>query len=125
MALTPEDVRNKQFSTAKRKGYEMDEVDAFLDQIEIELGTLQRENAELKGRLAAAEQAAAVAPPAAAPVPAVGSSGRPAARGAAAAAVAVRGPARRRPALAGLTSRRPRRRSGGAFVVLGVRRGRG
>ena len=38
MALTPEDVRNKQFSTAKRKGYEMDEVDAFLDQIEIELG---------------------------------------------------------------------------------------
>ena len=35
MALTPEDVRNKQFSTAKRKsGYEMDEVDAFLDEIE-------------------------------------------------------------------------------------------
>ena len=62
MALTPEDVRNKQFSTAKRKGYEMDEVDSFLDQVEIELGTLQRENAELKGRLAAAEQAVAAAP---------------------------------------------------------------
>jgi len=78
MALTPEDVRNKQFSTAKRKGYEMDEVDSFLDQVELELGTLARENAELKGRVAAAEQAAAAAqaaaasapppPPAAAPV---------------------------------------------------------
>jgi len=78
MALTPEDVRNKQFSTAKRKGYEMDEVDSFLDQVELELGTLARENAELKGRVAAAEQSAAAAqaaavsapppPPAAAPV---------------------------------------------------------
>ena len=58
MALTPEDVRNKQFSTAKRKGYEMDEVDAFLDQVELEIGGLLRENADLKGRLAAAEQAA-------------------------------------------------------------------
>jgi DivIVA domain-containing protein len=69
MALTPEDVRNKQFSTAKRKGYEMDEVDSFLDQIELELGNLARENAELKGRVAAAEQAAAAAA-AAPPVPA-------------------------------------------------------
>jgi DivIVA domain-containing protein len=72
MALTPEDVRNKQFSTAKRKsGYEMDEVDAFLDQVELELGALQRENAELRGRLAAAEQGAArvVAAPVQAPPP--------------------------------------------------------
>ncbi len=66
MALTPEDVRNKQFSTAKRKGYEMDEVDSFLDQVEVEIGSLARENAELKGRVSAAEQAAssvAAAPP--------------------------------------------------------------
>ena len=69
MALTPEDVRNKQFSTAKRKGYEMDEVDSFLDQVELELGTLARENAELKGRVAAAEQAAAAAASAAPPPP--------------------------------------------------------
>ncbi|MGE3812547.1 MAG: DivIVA domain-containing protein [Candidatus Nanopelagicales bacterium] len=67
MALTPEDVRNKQFSTAKRKGYEMDEVDAFLDQVEVEIGNLHRENADLRGRTAAAEQAAAQA--AAAPPP--------------------------------------------------------
>lgn len=69
MALTPEDVRNKQFSTAKRKGYEMDEVDSFLDQVELEIGTLARENAELKGRVTAAEQAAAAAQ-AAPPAPA-------------------------------------------------------
>ncbi|MDA8435396.1 MAG: DivIVA domain-containing protein [Actinomycetales bacterium] len=69
MALTPEDVRNKQFSTAKRKGYEMDEVDSFLDQVELELGNLARQNAELKGRVTAAEQAAAAA--AAAPPPPV------------------------------------------------------
>jgi DivIVA domain-containing protein len=61
-------VRNKQFSTAKRKGYEMDEVDSFLDQVELELGNVARENAELKGRVAAAEQAAAAAA-AAPPVP--------------------------------------------------------
>ena len=61
MALTPEDVRNKQFSTAKRKGYEMDEVDSFLDQVELEIGGLARDNAELRGRVAGAEQAAAQA----------------------------------------------------------------
>ena len=69
MALTPEDVRNKQFATAKRKGYEMDEVDSFLDQVELELGNLARQNAELKGRVAAAEQAAATAAASAAATP--------------------------------------------------------
>ncbi len=69
MALTPEDVRNKQFSTAKRKGYEMDEVDAFLDQVEVEIGNLHRENADLRGRAAAAEQAATQAQAAAAAAP--------------------------------------------------------
>ncbi|MFM8894519.1 MAG: DivIVA domain-containing protein [Actinomycetales bacterium] len=41
MALTPADIRSVQFSTTRLKtGYEMDEVDAFLDRIETELGTL-------------------------------------------------------------------------------------
>jgi DivIVA domain-containing protein len=41
MALTPADVRSVQFSTTRMKsGYEMDEVDAFLDQVESELGAL-------------------------------------------------------------------------------------
>jgi DivIVA domain-containing protein len=69
MALTPEDVRNKQFSTAKRKGYEMDEVDSFLDTVEAELARLAGENAALQGRVAAAEQSAAAATAAAAAAP--------------------------------------------------------
>ena len=33
MPLSPEDVRNKQFTTVRlREGYDEDEVDAFLDQ---------------------------------------------------------------------------------------------
>lgn len=41
MALTPADIRSVQFSTTRMKsGYEMDEVDAFLDQVEAELGAL-------------------------------------------------------------------------------------
>jgi DivIVA domain-containing protein len=73
MALTPEDVRAKQFSTVKRRqeGYDPDEVDQFLDQVEAEISAMTRENADLKGRLAAAEAAARAAtasPVAAAPV---------------------------------------------------------
>ena len=35
MPLTPEDVRNKQFRTVRlREGYDEDEVDAFLDEVE-------------------------------------------------------------------------------------------
>ena len=38
MPLTPEDVRNKQFTTVRlREGYDEDEVDAFLDEVEAEL----------------------------------------------------------------------------------------
>ena len=41
MPLTPEDVRNKQFSTVKfKEGYNEDEVDEFLDQVEAELNRL-------------------------------------------------------------------------------------
>jgi DivIVA domain-containing protein len=75
--LTPTDVANKQFRIAFR-GYSLDEVDAFLDEVETELTRLLRDNAALKDRPAAA--AAPVAAPvattaapaetAAAPVPA-------------------------------------------------------
>lgn len=41
MAMTPADIRSVQFSTTRmRSGYEMDEVDAFLDRVEAELGAL-------------------------------------------------------------------------------------
>ena len=58
MTLTPEDVANKQFSSVRlREGYDMEEVDQFLDEVEQELARLLRENDDLRGRLAAAERA--------------------------------------------------------------------
>lgn len=63
MPLTPDDVRNKQFTTVRlREGYDEDEVDAFLDEVETELRRLIRENDELRAKLAAATRAAAAAP---------------------------------------------------------------
>ncbi|CAG7632655.1 DivIVA domain-containing protein [Actinacidiphila bryophytorum] len=60
MPLTPEDVRNKQFTTVRlREGYDEDEVDAFLDEVESELTRLLRENEDLRAKLAAATRAAA------------------------------------------------------------------
>ncbi|MUL40830.1 DivIVA domain-containing protein [Streptomonospora sp. PA3] len=53
MPLTPADVRNKQFSTTRlRPGYDEEEVDAFLDEVETELDRLIQENEELRGKLA-------------------------------------------------------------------------
>lgn len=72
MALTPEDVVNKQFQQTKfREGYDQDEVDDFLDEVVVELRRLTDENTELKERLNAAESGAKAAPAAAAPVAAV------------------------------------------------------
>jgi DivIVA domain-containing protein len=68
--LTPTDVANKQFRIAFR-GYSLDEVDAFLDEVETELSRLLRDNSDLKSRTApAAALVPAPAPaPAAAPAP--------------------------------------------------------
>jgi DivIVA domain-containing protein len=53
MPLTPADVRNKQFSTTRlRPGYDEEEVDAFLDEVETELDRLLQENEELRAKLA-------------------------------------------------------------------------
>ncbi|MFC4589848.1 DivIVA domain-containing protein [Sphaerisporangium corydalis] len=52
MPLTPADVRNKQFSTTRlRPGYDEEEVDAFLDEVEAELDRLIQENEELRAKL--------------------------------------------------------------------------
>ena len=60
MPLTPEDVHNKQFTTVRlREGYDEEEVDAFLDEVEAELTRLLRENEELRAKLASASRAAA------------------------------------------------------------------
>src|SRR5215813_5830087 len=53
MPLTPADVRNKQFSTTRlRPGYDEEEGDAFLDEVEVELDRLIQENEELRSKLA-------------------------------------------------------------------------
>ena len=67
MPLTPEDVSNKRFTPVRlREGYDMGEVDQFLDEVEAELGRLIKENDELRAKLQAAQKGG-VAP--AAPVP--------------------------------------------------------
>src|SRR5690242_11848689 len=57
MPLTPEDVSNKRFTPVRlREGYDMGEVDQFLDEVEAELERLNKENDDLRTKLAAAAQ---------------------------------------------------------------------
>src|SRR3954453_10672802 len=57
MPLTPEDVSNKRFTPVRlREGYDMGEVDQFLDEVEAELERLHKENDDLRTKLAAAAQ---------------------------------------------------------------------
>ncbi len=56
MPLTPEDVSNKRFTPVRlREGYDMGEVDQFLDEVEAELARLTKENEDLRTRVAAAQ----------------------------------------------------------------------
>lgn len=93
MALTPEDVVNQKFTITKfRDGYDLDQVDDFLDTIVEELRQHEQEKAELRAQIddltaklaasesaadaaqpqpAASEQTIVVDAPAPAPVPAV------------------------------------------------------
>ena len=65
MPLTPEDVQKKQFSTVRfKEGYDEEEVDAFLDEVEAELRRLIAENSSLARQT---QQPAAAAPTPAAP----------------------------------------------------------
>ena len=61
MPLTPADVHNVAFKKPSigKRGYDEDEVDAFLDVVEAELTRLIEENAELSGRLAQFESGVA------------------------------------------------------------------
>ena len=66
MPLTPEDVSNKRFTPVRlREGYDMGEVDQFLDEVEAELGRLTKENDDLRAKLSAAQSgdATVAAPP--------------------------------------------------------------
>ena len=46
--LTPLDIENKRFAKQKIGGYNVDEVDDFLDELTLEYGKLYKENTELK-----------------------------------------------------------------------------
>src|SRR5436189_6038723 len=70
MPLTPEDVSNKRFTTVRlREGYDMTEVDQFLDEVEAALATLTRENEELRSKLQTAQGGEPVVLTPAAPAP--------------------------------------------------------
>src|SRR4051812_35281341 len=70
MPLTPEDVSNKRFTPVRlREGYDMGEVDQFLDEVEAELARLTRENDDLRTKLSAAQSGAPVETSAARPEP--------------------------------------------------------
>ena len=46
--ITPLDIENKRFAKQKLGGYNVDEVDDFLDELTLEYGKLYKENTELK-----------------------------------------------------------------------------
>jgi len=70
MPLTPEDVSNKRFTPVRlREGYDMGEVDQFLDEVEAELSRLTQENNELRSKLSAAQSGAQPTAQPSAPVP--------------------------------------------------------
>src|SRR5213080_2799003 len=70
MPLTPEDVSNKRFTPVRlREGYDMGEVDQFLDEVEAELARLTKENDDLRSKLSAVQGAGeSYTPPAPEPV---------------------------------------------------------
>ena len=56
MPLTPEDVSLKRFTPVRlREGYDMGEVDQFLDEVEAELARLTKENDDLRAKLSSAQ----------------------------------------------------------------------
>ncbi len=83
MPLTPADVHNVAFKKPPigKRGYDEDEVDAFLDEVERELARLIEENNELKGQVERMQRARPASPasptgpaPPAAPAPQSGPS---------------------------------------------------
>ncbi|MBK5216028.1 MAG: DivIVA domain-containing protein [Propionibacteriales bacterium] len=71
MPLTPEVVRNKRFTPVRlREGYDMGEVDQFLDEVEAELERLTVENEDLRRKVEAASSGEPTSAFAAVPAPA-------------------------------------------------------
>ena len=72
MPLTPEDVSNKRFTPVRlREGYDMGEVDQFLDEVEAELSRLIKENEDLREQLKSASSGSSSSNDTASATPAV------------------------------------------------------
>jgi cell division initiation protein len=56
MRITPHDIRQQQFSSKMFKGYDPQEVDAFLDDVAEDYETVLKESALLKEQMAAQEE---------------------------------------------------------------------
>jgi len=56
MTLSLDDVRNKRFRMTRRSGYEVIEVDEFVDQVEVSFEQLTEENQNLKKQLEALQE---------------------------------------------------------------------
>src|ERR671916_2398229 len=69
MTLSLDDVRNKRFRMARKSGYEVLEVDEFVDEVEESFAQLIEENGNLKRQVESLKAAPPAAPPQAAPVP--------------------------------------------------------
>lgn len=61
MAISVRDIQEKEFATQPRGGYNIEEVDDFLDEIATQLGALVRENLELTQRITSLENEVAEA----------------------------------------------------------------
>lgn len=54
--LTPNDIENKVFKKAKMKGYDIDDVEDFLEQLLADYEALYKENAEIKDKFNAMQE---------------------------------------------------------------------
>jgi cell division initiation protein len=54
--LTPNDIENKVFKKSKMKGYDIDDVEDFLEQLLADYEALYKENAEIKDKLNAMQE---------------------------------------------------------------------
>jgi DivIVA domain-containing protein len=73
MTLSLDDVRNKRFRMARKSGYEVLEVDEFVDEVEESFAQVLEENRNLKSQVEALKATAKAAPPAQPAAPEVAS----------------------------------------------------
>ena len=61
MAISVKDIQEKEFSTQAANGYDVEQVDDFLDELAEQLGSMIRENLALNGQIKQLEESLAAA----------------------------------------------------------------